>query len=229
MRDAELEMLAIDEKIAKVRSRMGDTYEYDLELGKQIAKLTEERTQKQQEHAKMGEENLQIGRDLLKNRRDMKAVQDKGAKSARSIQQLTLRMQGQINSKFAEELRLAERRRSVEQMLQDMRDSGTNQEIINQIEENYFKAEAAETRRNELLEKQKKLKEEIAALSNVSVQDAVDARSAEAGKLLNQSIIDAMTTKQKDPQVEELKKINEELKEVEASIKDLQTVNLKSS
>ena len=89
--------------------------------------------------------------------------------------------------------------------------------------------ERMESRRNALLERQKKLKEEINALSSVTFQDAIDARSAEAGKLMNQSIIDSMTTKAKDPQVKELEKVNQQLLELEAAVKEIPTLNLQTS
>ena len=171
-----------------------------------------------------------VGDKLVNNRKALIDLQSRSNQNAESSRSTILSMMGGINEKFAEELRKAERRAQFEREIKELRESQfADQDKINQRVKNFAVLERLEERRNALLERQKKLKEEINALSNVSVQDAVDARSTEAGKLMNQSIIDAMTTKVKDPQVEELKKVNEQLKEVEASIKDIQTVNLKTS
>ena len=207
--------LSRDEKLKK-EQQLGFLYERQAETQKNILKSVED-------FEKLTESRINNQKALL----ELQKLSNQNAESSRST---IFGMMGGINEKFAEELRKTERRAQFEREIKELREAQfVDQDKIDQRMKNFDRVERMETRRNALLEKQKKLREELNALSNVSVQDAVDARSTEAGKLMNQSIIDAMTTKQKDPQVEELKKVNEQLRELEQSVKEIPTVNLQTS
>jgi len=218
------------EKELKASMANNSSNEERIKLGQKLAALNEEDARLQKDVLEATSQFEAVGDKMLKNRKALIDLQKHSNQNAKSSRATLLGMMGAINQKMADELQKTERRAEFERQIKEMREAGfVDSKDADQRMKTFDMVERMEARRIALLEKQKKLKEEINAASSVTVQDAIDARSTEAGKLFNQSILDSLSTKAKDPQVEELKKVNEQLRELEQSVKEIPTLNLQTS
>lgn len=218
------------EKELKASIANNSSIEERIKLGQKLAALNEEDARLQKGVLEATSKFESAGDKLLKNRKALIELQKQSNQNAQASRSTLLGMMGAMNEKLAEQLQKTERRAEFERQIKEMREAGfVDSKDADQQMKTFDRVERMEARRNALLEKQKKLKKEIKELSSVSIQDAIDARSAEGGKVMKQSIIDAMTAKDKDPQVKELEKVNQQLKELEAAVKEIPTLNLQTS